>query len=272
MQESWFPGHMMKAYHRLKELIKGVDVVIEIRDGRAPLSSGNEGLKTLCQNKKLLLLLNKEDLAEPLYTEKWINYFNKQGRKTFAVNSRAKAGIKPVMSFLQTILDQRKIDLASKGRKDVRVRVLVAGIPNAGKSAFINAISKKGQVKVGKKAGLTRGEQWINISEGLELLDTPGILPFSRKEDSYWKLAITGSLNREKLEPLDILEQFYNVFHNDSLWYGAADLYSFLNKKGIDYSFFIKGGEIDIEKTARKFLQDLGEGKIKERLTLEFPE
>jgi ribosome biogenesis GTPase A len=263
---------MMKAYHRLKELIKGVDVVIEIRDGRAPLSSGNEGLETLCQNKKLLLLLNKEDLAEPLYTEKWINYFNRLGRKTFAVNSRAKTGIKPVLSFLQTILEQRKIDIASKGRKDARVRVIVVGIPNAGKSAFINAISKRGQVKVGKKAGLTRGEQWIKVSEGLELLDTPGILPFSKKETSYWKLAITCSVNREKLEPLHILEQFYNAFHSDPLWYGAADLYSFLKKKGVDYSFFIKGGEIDLEKTARKFLQDLGEGKVKERLTLEFPE
>ncbi len=272
MKESWFPGHMMKAYHRLKELIRGVDVVIEIRDSRAPLSTGNEGLETLCHHKKLLLLLNKEDLAEPLYTEKWINYFNSRERKTFAINSRAKTGIKPVMAYLQTVLEQKKIDLAVKGRKDAKIRVMVVGIPNAGKSAFINAISKKGQVKVGKKAGLTRGEQWINISEGLELLDTPGILPFSRKEDSYWKLAITGSLNREKLEPLNVLEKFYSMFHNDSLWYGAVDIYSFLNKKGTDYSFFIKGGEIDMEKTAGRFLQDLGEGKIKERLTLEFPE
>ncbi|HPZ07454.1 MAG TPA: ribosome biogenesis GTPase YlqF [Candidatus Eremiobacteraeota bacterium] len=271
MQEKWFPGHMMKAYKRLKETINIIDVLVDVRDARAPVSSGNNVLEHLTQTKKVILVLNKEDLADPQATHKWLRYFY-PGRDVFAVNSITKHGIKPIFSCFQRLLEEKKILLQAKGRKDVRLRILVVGIPNVGKSAFINSLSKRGKVKVGRKAGLTRGEQWINISEGLELLDTPGILPFSKKEEVYWKLAIIGSLDRDKIEHLNVLEKLYKTCPSDSLWMELPDLYTFLENKGQDYGFLMTGGKVDIEKTAKRFLQELETGKAKRFLTLELLE
>jgi ribosome biogenesis GTPase A len=271
MDEKWFPGHMMKAYRRMKENIKLVDIIIELRDARAPLASSNTNLGKLTGNKKLLIVLNKEDLAEADLTGDWIKFFTSRGIEAFPVSSRDKKGIRPLFDFLLKLLNEKREFLLKKGRRDARLRIMVVGIPNVGKSSFINSMSKRGKVKVGKKPGLTRGEQWLNITDGLELLDTPGILPFSRKEDAYWKLVLIGSVDRDKIEPMDILGSFYSNFPFDPMWEGFSDLSDFLQKKGEFYNFFMTGGKIDLDKTAIHFLHEVETGRIKKYMTLERP-
>jgi ribosome biogenesis GTPase A len=134
----------------------------------------------------------------------------------------------------------------------------------------MNFLSSGGRVKVGRKAGVTLGEQWLKIAEGIELLDTPGILPFSKKEEYYWKLALTGAISREKIMPDMILEKYFNEFPGEDLWKGVENLNDFLIMKGKEYSFYASGGIINMEKTARRFLEDLETGKIK-RFTLDLP-
>jgi len=271
MDEKWFPGHMMKAYRRMKENLKLVDLIIEVRDARAPLASGNQSLDKIKEKKTLFLALNKSDLADRASTGEWIKYFSLKGIKVFALNSYEQKTVKPLLACMKGLLEEKKRDLMARGRRDARLRIMVAGIPNVGKSSLINSLSRKGRVKVGKKAGITRGEQWLMLSDGLQLLDTPGVLPFSRKEETYWKLAITGAIDRDRIDPFEVLEKFYMEFPAHPLWNKAENLSEFLIQKGKEYHFYISGGEIDTGRSARHFLNELERGKREEGLTLEFP-
>ena len=272
MDEKWFPGHMMKAYRRMKEKINIVDVLIEVIDGRAPLASSNFSLEKMKGGaKKTLLVMNKADLSDPLLTKKWVKYFTSKGREVFPVNSLIKNDVKPLLSCFNKLLNEKKELFLKKGRRDARLRIMVLGIPNVGKSSLINALSKRGRVKVGRKAGVTRGEQWLKIAEGLQLLDTPGVLPFSRKEEVYWKLAVIGAISRERVDPVEILEKFYTDSPSIPMWMEAEGIMDFLEKKGKEYNFFISGGIIDINRTARHFLNELETGKSGKVFTLEEP-
>lgn len=271
MDEKWFPGHMMKAYRRMKENIKIVDILLEVRDARIPMTGTNTSFQKVKGNKETVLILNKEDLADPFITEQWIKYFDRVDIKAFAINSHSRESAGSFLKYLNILFENKRKDLLKRGRKDARLRVMVVGIPNVGKSSFINLLSRKGRVKVGKKAGLTRGEQWLKISDGIQLLDTPGVLPFSRKDETYWKLVVTGSVDRDKVDIFHVMEQFYSQFPDKKLWEGEKILSDFLFKKGKEYNYVISGGKIDLNRTAGRFLKDLETGKNGLKLTLELP-
>ena len=173
---NWFPGHMAKTRRQITEDLKMIDVVVEILDARIPNSSQNPDIRQITQNKKKIIILNKYDLADNAKTEKWIEYFNKKERKVVLADSLTGKGVNETTRQIQKIMEDEMQKMADKGRIGRKIRVMIVGIPNVGKSSFINRIAKKTSAEVGNKPGVTKQKQWIRINEKIELLDTPGVL------------------------------------------------------------------------------------------------
>ncbi|RQD68640.1 MAG: ribosome biogenesis GTPase YlqF, partial [Tindallia sp. MSAO_Bac2] len=193
MDTRWYPGHMKKTREILRENIRLVSVVIELLDARIPFSSQNPDLNNIIGSKSRIIVLNKSDLADDTKTSRWLAFFKEKGFQAVPVNSLKGHGIKK----LKTLLAELKRN-SSKGKKPVRAMVI--GIPNVGKSSFINSLVGKRAAKTGGKPGVTRGKQWIKISPGIELLDTPGILwPHMEDDDIVFRLAVTGAVKFEQL-------------------------------------------------------------------------
>ncbi|MBD5445438.1 MAG: ribosome biogenesis GTPase YlqF [Lachnospiraceae bacterium] len=281
MNYQWYPGHMMKAKRMMQENIKLIDLVIEIVDARIPLSSRNPDIDELGKNKSRLILLNKSDLADAGCNKEWIEYFKKEGFYVLEINSKSGAGIKSIQSAVREACKEKIERDKKKGIINRPVRAIVAGIPNVGKSTFINAYAGKACTKTGNKPGVTKGKQWIRLNKDLELLDTPGILwPKFENQDVGRKLAYIGSMNDEilQLEELAIDLLTYLVVHYKEELIKRYNIEEELDEPikilehiCEDRKCYKKGGEIDYSKGASVFLDDFRSGKVG-RITLERPD
>lgn len=281
MNYQWYPGHMMKAKRMMQENIKLVDLVIELLDARIPLSSRNPDIDELGKNKSRLILLNKSDLADADCNKEWVNYFKLAGYSVLEVNSKTGAGIKAIQPSVREVCREKMERNRQRGIMNRPVRAIVAGIPNVGKSTFINSYSGKACTKTGNKPGVTRGKQWIRLSKELELLDTPGILwPKFENQDVGKKLAFIGSMNDEIIQMTELAMDLiaYLVVHYKKELIERYQLpedidtpVTVLENICINRKCCKKGGEVDYEKGAALFLDDFRSGRIG-RITLERPD
>ena len=276
---NWYPGHMTKARRMMEEDIKLVDLVIEIVDARIPLSSRNPDIDKLAKNKARIVLLNKSDLADDTVTDEWITYFKDKGFYCLKLNSRLNVSNRAVNNLI-TVACSAKIERdRARGIKNRSIKAMIVGIPNVGKSTFINSFTGRKSAKTGNKPGVTKGKQWIRLGKDIELLDTPGILwpKFDDKEVGL-RLAFIGSINDEILSITDLayeLIKFLQLNYCQSL----ADRYNInddddsvhiLEQIAEKRACIKKGGELDIDKAAALLLDDYRSGKLG-RISLERP-
>ena len=280
MNIQWYPGHMTKARRMMQENIKLVDLVIELVDARVPLSSRNPDIDDLGRNKARLLLLNKSDLADEAANEAWSAYFKAKGFQVVKLNSRSGAGFKSVNAAVQEACKEKIERDRRRGILNRPVRAMVAGIPNVGKSTFINSFAGKACTKTGNKPGVTKGAQWVRLNKQVELLDTPGILwPKFEDQEVGIKLAMIGSIKEEvlnteelSLELLKLLKARYSGTIGER--YGADETLGeveLLGEIAKRRGCLQKGGEPDLTKAAAILLEDFRSGKLG-RITLELPE
>lgn len=271
MDYQWYPGHMTKAMRQMKEDIKLIDLVIELLDARIPISSRNPDIDNLGKNKARLVLLNKSDLADEAQNNKWIQYFKDKEIIALKINSKNKQGIKDINNAVLTVCKEKIERDKRKGIKNRPVRAMVVGIPNVGKSTFINAYAGKNCAKTGNKPGVTKGKQWIRLGKNLELLDTPGVLwPKFNDQKIGLHLAFIGSMNDNNL---DMAELAYQLIKEVSETYPEA----FLNRYGIVgdedplqvmYQVAevrgckLKGNKPDLDKTSSMIMDDFRSGKL----------
>lgn len=280
MNYQWYPGHMTKAKRMMQENIKLIDLIIEVVDARIPRSSRNPDIDELGKNKARLILLNKADLADERENEKWAQYFQEKGYYTVKLNAKSGAGIKNVLPAIMESCQEKLERDRKRGIKNRPVRAMVVGIPNVGKSTFINAFAGKACTKTGNKPGVTKGKQWIRINKNVELLDTPGILwPKFEDQSVGAKLAMVGSIKNEilnleelSLELLGCLHEFYKgLLEKRYELTESDDRLSMLTQIAENRKCIQKGNELDYVKAANIFLEEFRNGKIG-RITLERPE
>ncbi|BDZ81793.1 ribosome biogenesis GTPase YlqF [Claveliimonas bilis] len=280
MHFQWYPGHMTKARRMMQENIKLIDLVIELVDARIPLSSRNPDIDELGRQKSRLILLNKADLAENKWNDAWIEYFKDKGYLAVKVNSKKGGGIKNIQSVIQEACKEKIERDRKRGILNRPVRAMVVGIPNVGKSTFINTLAGKACAKTGNKPGVTKGKQWIRLNKGVELLDTPGILwPKFEDQQVGMKLAFIGSIKDEILNTEELAAEFlkfmqqhypgiiagkYNIEEN-------GDVYEVLNRIAESRHCIVRGNELDVEKAAALLMDDFRSGRLGE-LTLEYPD
>lgn len=279
MNLQWYPGHMTKAKRQMQEDLKLIDLIIELVDARIPLSSRNPDIDELGKNKARLILLNKSDLADERYNEQWSAYFQKKGFYVVKVNAKSGAGLKSIQGVIQEACKAKIERDRRRGIKNRPIRAMVVGIPNVGKSTFINSYAGKACAKTGNKPGVTKGKQWIRLNKTLELLDTPGILwPKFEDQEVGKRLAFIGSIRDEilnleelSLELLDYIRTNYPGLLNTR--YGIEEEgtpVSLLEAVADKRKCLIRGQEIDYGKAAGIVMEEFRNGKIG-RITLEFP-
>ncbi len=288
MQYQWYPGHMTKAKRMMQEDIKLIDLLIELVDARIPISSRNPDIDSMGRQKARLILLNKADLADEAKNGLWEAYFKEQGCFVVSVNSRSGAGMKAIHGAVMEACREKIERDRKRGILNRPVRAMVVGIPNVGKSTFINSFAGKACAKTGNRPGVTRGKQWIRLNKNVELLDTPGILwPKFEDQRTGRNLALIGSMNDELLnleelaaELIVFLEQDYpgvlttKYGLTDSLQKKASgeksDPIAVLDEIAGKRGCLQKGGEADHQKAAQLLLDDFRNGRIG-RITLELP-
>ena len=279
MNIQWYPGHMTKAVRMMQENIKLIDLIIELVDARIPFSSRNPDIDELGKNKSRIVLLNKSDLADPVWNRQWMEYFQKQGAYVLEINSKTGAGIKAINGLVQEACREKLERDRKRGIVNRPVRAMVAGIPNVGKSTFINAFAGKACTKTGNKPGVTKGKQWIRLNKNLELLDTPGILwPKFEDQQVGLNLAYIGSVNDDVIvleelacHLLDTLHQLYpkaveERYHIEWKEKSVENLEEIARSRGC----FQKGEALDLKKAAGILLDDFRSGRLG-RMTLERP-
>lgn len=281
---NWFPGHMAKTRRQITEDLKLVDVVIEILDARIPKSSQNPEIRDIIKDKKRIIVLNKSDLADENDNNLWKLKFKQQGIEAVLVNSNSGKGIDEVLKLIQKIMEEELQKLADKGRTGRKIRAMIVGIPNVGKSSFINRIAKKNSAIVGNRPGVTRAKQWIRINEQIELLDTPGVLwPKFQDEEIALHLAFTGTIKEDILQRTEIayylvkfliendIEKLCQRYKIEKDYIEQVlkqdrpeneNIYEVMLEIGKKRGCIISGGNIDEEKTARIILDEFKNGKL----------
>lgn len=280
----WYPGHMTKTKRRIQSSLKLIDLVVEILDARIPISSSNPDLNSIIENKPKIVLLNKCDKASKNGNQKWIDYYANQNIIALPVDCKTGKGINQFAPAVRKVLSDRITALKNKGLKNPVLRVMIVGIPNVGKSSFINRVSKQSKAKVEDRPGVTRGNQWYSIANDLEMLDTPGVLwPKFDDQKVGEHLAFTGAIKDNILDvellAVDLLEmfktdtspEFLSRFKLGSDELSGNDGYELLQIIGKKRGFLISGGEIDTERAANMLLDEYRNGKLG-NITLEFPE
>ena len=280
MHFQWYPGHMTKAKRMMQENIKLIDLVIELVDARVPVSSRNPDIDELGKNKARLILLNKSDLAEDKWNDAWSEYFREKGFSVVKVNSKKGGGIKSINGVIQEACKEKIERDRKRGILNRPVRAMVVGIPNVGKSTFINALAGKACAKTGNKPGVTKGKQWIRLNKNVELLDTPGIL-WPRFEDQAvgLKLAFIGSIKDEILQTEELAaelvkfmnENYPGVLENKYNVEADEDPYGMIAKIADSRHCLVRGNELDTEKASVLLMDDFRNGRLG-RLTLEYPD
>lgn len=280
MHFQWYPGHMTKAKRMMQENIKLIDLVIELVDARIPVSSRNPDIDELGKNKARLILLNKSDLAEEKQNDAWAEYFKEKGFSVVKVNSKRGGGIKSIQGVIQEACKEKIERDRKRGILNRPVRAMVVGIPNVGKSTFINALAGKACAKTGNKPGVTKGKQWIRLNKNVELLDTPGILwPKFEDQTVGLRLAFIGSIKDEILNTEELAmemiafltEKYPGVLEEKYSIEISEDSYECLRRIAESRHCLVKGNELDTNKAAILLIDDFRSGRLG-RITLEFPE
>ena len=279
----WFPGHMTKTKRQIQANLKLVDAVAEIIDARIPVSSRNPDLNGIIQSKPRVILLNKCDMANKTATKMWIDHFAKQGITAIAVDCKSGRGLNKFPQAVNNVLSEKIRRLKSKGMRNPMMRIMIVGIPNVGKSSFINKMSRQNRAKVEDRPGVTRGNQWFTISNNLEMLDTPGVL-WPKFDDKIVgeHLAFTGAVKDQILDTellavrlLDFLkelkpEEFITRFKLENIDLENTDSYELLRLIGKKRGMLISGGEIDTERASVMLLDEFRAAKLG-RITVEMP-
>lgn len=266
MSIQWFPGHMAKAKRLLLEQLKWVDAVIELGDARLPLSSRNPLLQELVGLKPKLVILNKADLADPTFTDKWVTELKKES-PVLPASAITGAGVGKIVPYLEQATAAQSARLAAKGIRPRPIRAMVVGIPNIGKSSLINQLTGGAQAKTGNKPGVTRGNQWIRIHERLELLDTPGILwPKFEDQETGRKLAAAGAIKDDILDLEELAEwliKWLEQYYPQSLErYKLAAREISLETVGRARGCLVRGGNVDTLKAAQIFMREFRMGTL----------
>ena len=282
MQIQWYPGHMTKTRRMIVDQMKHMDAVCEILDARIPISSRNPDVEELTEGKPRLIVLNRVDMADPAGTKQWAAYFRSKGYAVLEVNAKEGQGTSRFPGAVRDLLAEKISSYAEKGQAGRMIRVMILGIPNVGKSTFINKVAKRKTAKAEDRPGVTRTKQWVAVDQSLELLDTPGILwPKFEDQSVGMNLAYTGAVRDEIMDietlachlmaylgknyPMSLLERYkIEVEEEDSG-------YDLLMKAGRKRGFVVRGGEIDTERMAKILLDEFRGGKLG-RFTLELPE
>lgn len=280
MNIQWYPGHMTKAKRMMQEDIKLIDIVIELLDARVPISSRNPDIDALANNKFRLILLNKCDLADDRVNAKWEAWFKEKGMMVVSINARSGQGMKAITAKIQEACREKLERDRKRGILNRPIRAMIVGIPNVGKSTFINSYARKACTKVGNKPGVTKGKQWIRINKNVELLDTPGILWPKFEDDTVGEhLAWIGSINDEILQKtelacnlIDFLTEGYpglltERYQIEETKEAAGVLADIAQNRGC----LMKGKELDYEKAAGVLLEEFRNGKLG-RISIEQPE
>ncbi len=279
----WFPGHMTKTKRQIQASLRLVDAVAEIIDARIPVSSRNPDLDKLLQSKPRLILMNKSDMANATATRMWMDHYAKQGVTALAIDCKSGRNLNRVPAAVDAVLKEKIDRLKAKGMKNPTMRLMIVGIPNVGKSSFINKIVKQNRAKVEDRPGVTRGNQWFTISKNLEMLDTPGVL-WPRFDDKIVgeHLAFTGAVKDQVVDIellavrlLDFLkrlkpEDFISRFKLQEQDLDSTDSYDLLQIIGKKRGMLVSGGEIDTERAAIMLLDEFRGGKLG-RITVEMP-
>lgn len=277
---NWYPGHMTKAKRMMQEDIKFNDIVIELIDARIPMSSRNPDIDDLAKNKYRLILLNKSDLADERVTAKWVEFFEKQGIKVIKLDSRQRSGMKSVNNAILEVCKEKIERDRKRGILNRPVRAMIVGIPNVGKSTFINSFAGKACAKTGNKPGVTKGKQWIRLNKTVELLDTPGILwPKFDNEKIANDLAFIGSINDQILNLTELSLKFIEAVRNSyaGIFTSRYDIeetddgVTMLGDIAIARGCLKKGGEPDYDKAAALIFDDFRSGKLG-KISIERPE
>ncbi len=275
---NWYPGHMAKTKRQIIDDLKLIDVVIEILDARIPVSSRNPDFENIIRNKKRIVILNKSDLSDKKENLRWINFYKSKGIVALEVDSNSGRGTEKVSKEIENIMREDIERNIEKGIQRKTIRVMILGIPNVGKSSFINRISKKSSMEVGNRPGVTRQKQWIRIGNQIELLDTPGVLWPKFDEQTGLKLAYTGSIKDDVIDKIDvsynlIKELISNYKENLLNRYKISneEYEETLKKSNYPLEFMyligkkrgalISGGEIDLERTSSIILDDFKNGR-----------
>ena len=280
----WFPGHMTKTKRQIQSSLKLVDAVAEIIDARIPVSSRNPDLAKLVQNKPRVILLNKCDMANQTATKMWIDYFKKQNLVAIPVDCKSGRGLDKFAPAVNTVMSHKIARLKEKGMVNPTIRIMIVGIPNVGKSSFINKMVKKNRAKVEDRPGVTRGNQWYTIAKNLEMLDTPGVLWQKFDDKTVGEhLAFTGAVKDQildiellavrlldfikELKPADFITRF--KLENEDI--ENIDSYELLKMIGKKRGMLVSGGEIDTERAAIMLLDEFRSAKLG-RITVEMPQ
>ena len=284
---NWYPGHMAKTRRQIENDLKIIDVVIELLDARIPMASRNPDIKKLTQNKRRIILLNKCDLADEVSNSKWVSKLSKEA-PTILTDSNSGKGIDKVTKAIDTIMADEIARQTARGRVNKTIRVMILGIPNVGKSSFINRISKKTTMEVGNRPGVTKSKQWIRIGKNQELLDTPGVLwPKFENNEVAMNLAFTGTIKDDILERTEIAYELLKVLHKDykknlQERYKISDdemkevetklnpIYELMQVIARKRGAIVSGGNTDDEKVSRIILDDFRSCKLG-KITLEQP-
>lgn len=290
MDIQWYPGHMTKTRRQIEADLKLVDIVVELIDARIPVSSRNPDIDAICGGKPRLIVLNRADQADPAVNRAWTERFRSQGHAVLETDAKSGRGVAQFSAVIQGVLKEQIAAWREKGQVGRPVRAMVVGVPNVGKSTFINKVAKKKSAKAGDRPGVTRGKQWVNVDQGLDLLDTPGILwPKFEDQTTGLHLAFTGAVKDEIMDVetlgchlMSLLGERYpealtaayklpqvpsrGAEENDVV-YGYRLLEACAQKRGMR----ISGGELDTERMARVLLDEYRGGKLG-RFTLEIPQ
>ncbi len=278
----WFPGHMAKTRRLITDCLKLVDVVVELVDARLPLSSRNPEIDKIVGKRPRVLVLNKADIADSEANEKWVRYFEKQGVPTILMDSQSGKGLKSLDKAIDIALAEKFEREAQKGMNRRSIKMMVVGIPNVGKSSFINRLSGRAAAKVGDRPGITTAKQWIKVAGRYEILDTPGILwPKFEDPEVGKRIAFTGGIKDEimDIEELafylvgflrenypEMIKERFKISEEDS----HLDDFEFLELIGKKRGCIVSGGNIDTLRTANLILDEFRAAKIG-RITLELP-
>jgi ribosome biogenesis GTPase A len=280
MAIQWYPGHMTKAVRQIQEDLKIIDLIIELIDARIPYSSRNPDIRKLGARKARLVIVNKSDLADERANQRWMEAFQEEGAQVLIGDSRKKSGLANIHSVIREACKERIERNIRRGFKNRPIRAMIVGIPNVGKSTFINTMAGKASAKTGNKPGVTKGKQWIHLGKNLDLLDTPGILWPKFEDQSVGEaLALTGSINQDifehvelSLKLIEFLERKYAGVLNEK--YGIEttdDKVGILEEIAQKRNCLARGNQLSLDKAADILLDEFRSGKLG-RITLEWPE